>query len=80
MALAVPLSRFTPRVGGGSAFFVRHRGGAAFFAQDLAGVGHLNIAQRVFVMTQFAFLQDGIRWDAEQRDFEALALDESMIF
>ncbi len=26
MALAVPLSRFTPRVGGGSAFFVRpHR-------------------------------------------------------
>ena len=23
MALAVPLSRFTPRVGGGSAFFVR---------------------------------------------------------
>jgi len=25
LALAVPLSRFTPRVGGGSAFFVRHR-------------------------------------------------------
>ena len=25
MALAVPLSRFTPRVGGGSAFYVRHR-------------------------------------------------------
>ena len=25
MALAVPLSRFTPRVGGGSAFFVRHQ-------------------------------------------------------
>ena len=25
MALAVPLSRFTSRVGGGSAFFVRHR-------------------------------------------------------
>ena len=24
MALSVPLSRFTPRVGGGSAFFVRH--------------------------------------------------------
>jgi hypothetical protein len=24
LALAVPLSRFTPRVGGGSAFFVRH--------------------------------------------------------
>jgi hypothetical protein len=28
LALSVPLSRFTPRVGGGSAFFVRHRGGA----------------------------------------------------
>ena len=26
MALSVPLSRFTSRVGGGSAFFVRHRG------------------------------------------------------
>ena len=25
MARSVPLSRFTPRVGGGSAFFVRHR-------------------------------------------------------
>ena len=25
LALSVPLSRFTPRVGGGSAFFVRHR-------------------------------------------------------
>ena len=25
MALAVPLSRFTPRVGDGSAFYVRHR-------------------------------------------------------
>ena len=25
LALAVPLSRFTSRVGGGSAFFVRHR-------------------------------------------------------
>jgi len=26
LALAVPLSRFTPRVGGGSAFFVRTHG------------------------------------------------------
>jgi len=26
LALAVPLSRFTPRVGGGSAFFVRRHG------------------------------------------------------
>ena len=31
LALAVPLSRFTPRVGGGSAFFV---GGIARYAQD----------------------------------------------
>ena len=28
LALSVPLSRFTSRVGGGSAFFVRHRGHA----------------------------------------------------
>jgi len=26
LALAVPLSRFTPRIGGGSAFYVRHHG------------------------------------------------------
>ena len=31
MALAVPLSRFTSQVGGGSAFFVRHRGHALSF-------------------------------------------------
>ena len=80
LALSVPLSRFASRVGGGSAFFVRHRGGAAFFAQDLAGVGHLYIAQRVFVVAQFAFLQDCVRWYSEQRDFESFALDDSMIF
>ena len=61
-------------------FYVRHRGGAAFFAQDLAGVGHLDIAQRVFVVAQFAFLQDCVRWYSEQRDFESFALDDSMIF
>ena len=53
---------------------------AAFFAQDLAGVGHLDIAQRVFVVAQFAFLQDCVRWYSEQRDFESFALDDSMIF
>jgi len=49
LALAVPLSRFTPRVGGGSAFFVRHRHAQSFLicfwflwlcireAADLAG-------------------------------------------
>ena len=31
MALSVPLSRFTSLVGGGSAFFVRHRGHALSF-------------------------------------------------
>ena len=31
MALAVPLSRFTPRVGGGSAFFVRRLGRVCSF-------------------------------------------------
>ena len=33
MALAVPLSRFTPQVGGGSAFFVRPLG--TLFADSL---------------------------------------------
>ena len=32
MARSVPLSRFTSRVGGGSAFFVRHQGDAGFWA------------------------------------------------
>ena len=36
MALAVPLSRFTSRVGGGSAFFVRHQASAG----DLTVVLH----------------------------------------
>jgi hypothetical protein len=37
MALSVPLSRSTLRVGGGSAFFVRHQAGANFLAIDLSG-------------------------------------------
>ena len=42
MALAVPLSRFTSRVGGGSAFFVRQHGARITFelvglAEDFGG-------------------------------------------
>ena len=41
MALSVPLSRFASRVGGGSAFFVRHQADADFLAvvlhRDFAG-------------------------------------------
>jgi len=37
LALSVPLSRFTPLVGGGSAFFVRHQAAADFLATDLSG-------------------------------------------
>ena len=42
MALAIPLSRFTPRVGGGSAFFVRQHGARITFelvglAEDFGG-------------------------------------------
>ena len=37
MALSVPLSRFTLRVGGGSAFFVRPRGVFGFYFAGLAG-------------------------------------------
>jgi hypothetical protein len=35
LALSVPLSRFTPRVGGGSAFFVRHQAAADDLIVDL---------------------------------------------
>jgi hypothetical protein len=37
MAWSVPLSRFTLRVGGGSAFFVRPRGVFGFYFAGLAG-------------------------------------------
>jgi hypothetical protein len=37
MALSVPLSRFTLRVGGGSAFSVRPRGVFGFYFAGLAG-------------------------------------------
>jgi hypothetical protein len=37
MALSVPLSRSTLRVGGGSAFFVRPRGGLRLELSGLAG-------------------------------------------
>ena len=37
MALAVPLSRFTSRVGGGSAFYVRPRGNFGIELVGLAG-------------------------------------------
>jgi len=37
LALAVPLSRFTSRVGGGSAFYVRHQASADCLAMDLSG-------------------------------------------
>jgi len=37
MALSVPLSRFTLRVGGGSAFFVRPRDGLRLELAGLAG-------------------------------------------
>jgi len=37
MALSVPLSRFTSRVGGGSAFFVRPRDGLRLEFAGLAG-------------------------------------------
>ena len=39
MALAVPLSRFTSRVGGGSAFFVRQQASRRFFSGSLRGDG-----------------------------------------
>jgi hypothetical protein len=32
LALSVPLSRFTPQVGGGSAFFVRHQADAGLLS------------------------------------------------
>jgi hypothetical protein len=37
MARSVPLSRFTPRVGGGSAFFVRPRDAMKLELAGLAG-------------------------------------------
>ena len=51
MALAVPLSRFTPRVGGGSAFYVRphhaHENSFATFSL-VGGAFHLSLRMAVF--------------------------------
>jgi hypothetical protein len=40
LALSVPLSRFTPRVGGGSAFFVRHFGVVEAFWEAITPFQH----------------------------------------
>jgi hypothetical protein len=37
MALSVPLSRFTLRVGGGSAFYVRHQDRFKIYIADWSG-------------------------------------------
>jgi len=66
LALSVPLSRFTSRVGGGSAFYVRHRGHVIDFTMidsdaafrtlrpDLAHVPEFGFAVRAGLHCLFA--------------------------
>jgi hypothetical protein len=62
LALSVPLSRFTSRVGGGSAFFVRHQASADFLAVDLSGdFGDVEAAE------------DAVRFHCERFWFEKVA-------
>ena len=56
MALAVPLSRFTSRVGGGSAFFVRPRD---IFRFELAGLAGDDLSSLV-LMSQISEVSFGL--------------------
>ena len=58
LALSVPLSRFTPRVGGGSAFFVRLLDYAKSYRHFLAdiGCGHFSICFHVDSVACPAFI------------------------
>jgi hypothetical protein len=60
LALAVPLSRFTSRVGGGSAFFVRHQAAADGLAVDLSldfGLRKLQTFWMVFGKARAGFVR-----------------------
>src|ERR1700759_1549317 len=57
MALAVPLSRFTPRVGGGSAFFVRaHRMHDAITVTVLLLLLYWGFCCGIYYLTALAFV------------------------
>ncbi len=56
MALAVPLSRFTPRVGGGSAFYVRPRD---TFGIELAGLAGDDLSSLI-LMSQISAVSLGL--------------------
>ena len=62
MALAVPLSRFTSRVGGGSAFFVRQHGARITF--ELVGLAKVVGGSVLLPVWTVQFRQAGIEFYA----------------
>jgi hypothetical protein len=63
LALSVPLSRFTSRVGGGSAFFVRHQA-TPFFWQSFCT--EILVARKSATMRRdFGWIGFGLRWEIE---------------
>ena len=59
MALAVPLSRFTSQVGGGSAFFVRHP----------IAMAHVDIRHLPFALCMLPFFAIGIAFPVTMQDW-----------
>ena len=62
MALSVPLSRFTLRVGGGSAFFVRQHGARITF--ELVGLAEVFCGSVLLPVGSVQFRQAGIEFYA----------------
>jgi hypothetical protein len=62
LALAVPLSRFTSRVGGGSAFFVRQHGARITF--ELVGLAEVFGGSVLLPVGSVQFRQAGIEFYA----------------
>jgi hypothetical protein len=71
LALSVPLSRFTPRVGGGSAFFVRPRDIFGFELVTLAG----DDLSRLILMSKISAVSLGLARAGFVRRASAARLD-----
>jgi len=64
LAPSVPLSRFTPRVGGGSAFYVRHH---YTFMKKIAIIGLLVVIVAVCLLLHWQHVQSVVRFDSDFR-------------
>jgi len=89
LALSVPLSRFTSRVSGGSAFFVRHRSHAMKLTDDQFNKALdifqefgprwcIPVHERWAEIFRAATSEDFQTWPFARRDIEAFALSSAL--